>query len=366
MFEVDEKYMARCIQLARCGKGHTRPNPMVGAVVVCGGRIIGEGFHRKAGEAHAEVNAIAAVKDEKLLEDSTLYVSLEPCSHWGKTPPCASLILQKRIPRVVIGCLDPFPEVSGRGVQMLREAGVEVVTGVLEKEARELNKAFMTLHTCKRPYVILKWAQSADGFIDARRGDVSRAPARLSSARSLRMVHRLRSEVGAILVGTRTALLDNPSLTVRLWAGLSPLRVAIDRARRIPPTYRLFDGSVPTLIFTAGELPADGNNLTYVGADFSRPLVPQILAELAGRKIDSLLVEGGAQLLTSFLEAGLWDEARVETAPVCLGSGIEAPVMDGRAGAVATEFIPLEPVWRRGGEAGSFGRLITVYSRRKL
>lgn len=366
MKEVDEKYMARCIQLARCGKGHTRPNPMVGAVVVYDGRIIGEGYHRKAGEAHAEVNAIAAVKDEKLLENSTLYVSLEPCSHWGKTPPCASLILQKKIPRVVVGCLDPFPEVSGRGVGMLREAGVEVVTGVLEKEAWELNKAFMTLHTENRPYIILKWAESADGFIDRRRLDASEAPARLSSPESFRRVHRLRSEVGAIMVGTTTALLDNPSLTVRLWAGLSPLRVTIDRAGRIPAAYHLLDGAVPTLVFTAVEPPMAQKNVDYVQADFSRPLLPQVMAELARRNIDSLLVEGGAQLLTSCLEAGLWDEARVETAPVCLEGGVKAPVIAGRPEAVAREFIPLEPAARNEGEAGAFRRLITIYTRRKL
>lgn len=358
--------MARCIQLARCGKGHTRPNPMVGAVVVYDGRIIGEGYHRKAGEAHAEVNAIAAVKDEKLLENSTLYVSLEPCSHWGKTPPCASLILQKKISRVVVGCLDPFPEVSGRGVGMLREAGVEVVTGVLEKEAWELNKAFMTLHTENRPYIILKWAESADGFIDRRGGGASEAPARLSSPESFRRVHRLRSEVGAIMVGTTTALLDNPSLTVRLWAGLSPLRVTIDRAGRIPAAYHLLDGAVPTLVFTAVEPPMAHKNVDYVQADFSCPLLPQVMAELARRNIDSLLVEGGAQLLTSCLEAGLWDEARVETAPVCLEGGVKAPVIAGRPEAVAREFIPLEPAARNEGEAGAFRRLITIYTRRKL
>lgn len=366
MIEVEEKYMARCLQLARCGRGHTRPNPMVGAVVVSGGQIIGEGFHRRGGEAHAEVNAIAAVKEEKLLENATLYVSLEPCSHWGKTPPCASLILQKRIPRVVVGCLDPFPEVSGRGVRMLREAGVEVVTGVLEKEAWELNKAFMTLQTEGRPYVILKWAESADGFIDRNRTDVSEAPARLSSPQTLRRVHKLRSEVGAIMVGTRTALLDNPSLTVRHWAGLSPLRVTIDRAGCIPASYHLFDGSVPTLIFTANKACADRPNVTYVQADFSRPVLPQVMAQLAARKIDSLLVEGGAQLLNSFLEAGLWDEARVETAPICLKTGVRAPTMKGDFIPATKEFIPLESGRQGPGSAGAFRRMLTVYTRRKL
>lgn len=187
---VEEKYMARCIELARGGEGNTAPNPMVGAVIVHKGKIIGEGFHRKCGEAHAEVNAVASVRDEALLRDSTIYVSLEPCSHYGKTPPCAELIIKKGIPRVVVGTLDPFPEVSGRGVRMLREAGVEVVTGVLEEEARTLNPAFMTFQIRKRPYVYLKWAQSADGFMDVRREDATESPVLLSSAETLRRVHR--------------------------------------------------------------------------------------------------------------------------------------------------------------------------------
>ena len=201
---VEEKYMARCIELARGGEGNTAPNPMVGAVIVHKGKIIGEGFHRKCGEAHAEVNAVASVRDEALLRDSTIYVSLEPCSHYGKTPPCAELIIRKGIPRVVVGTLDPFPEVSGRGVRMLREAGIEVVTGVLEEEARALNPAFMTFQIRKRPYVYLKWAQSADGFMDIRREDASVPSVLLSSAETLRRVHRLRSEVAAIMVGTQS------------------------------------------------------------------------------------------------------------------------------------------------------------------
>ena len=245
MVEVEEKYMARCIELAKGGRGNVSPNPMVGAVVVHKGRIIGEGFHRKCGEAHAEVNAIASVKDESLLKDSTIYVSLEPCSHYGKTPPCAELIIRKGIPRVVVGCLDPFPEVSGRGVRMLREAGVEVVTDVMEEEARALNKAFMTLQTKGRPYIILKWAQSEDGFIDRLRMDV---------LEPVTVVHKLRSEVAAIMVGTRTALLDNPSLNVRHWSGNSPVRVVLDRRLVIPDSYRLLDGSLRTLIFTEKEV----------------------------------------------------------------------------------------------------------------
>lgn len=331
---VEEKYMARCIELARGGAGHTAPNPMVGAVIVHKGKIIGEGFHRKCGEAHAEVNAVASVRDEALLRDSTIYVSLEPCSHYGKTPPCAELIIKKGIPRVVVGTLDPFPEVSGRGVRMLREAGIEVVTGVLEEEARALNPAFMTFQMRKRPYIYLKWAQSADGFLDVRREDASEPPVRLSSAETLRRVHRLRSEVAAILVGTRTALLDNPSLTVRHWTGRSPVRVVLDRMLKLPADAHLLDGTVRTLVFTALEAESRPN-VEYVRIDFGQEVLPQVLHYLAGQQLNSLMVEGGARLLAGFLDAGLWDEAWVETAPVVLGAGVKAPAVPGVL--VATE-----------------------------
>jgi riboflavin biosynthesis protein ribD len=325
---VEEKYMARCIELARGGEGNTAPNPMVGAVIVHKGKIIGEGFHRKCGEAHAEVNAVASVRDEALLRDSTIYVSLEPCSHYGKTPPCAELIIRKGIPRVVVGTLDPFPEVSGRGVRMLREAGIEVVTGVLEEEVRALNPAFMTFQIRKRPYVYLKWAQSADGFMDIRREDASVPSVLLSSAETLRRVHRLRSEVEAIMVGTRTALLDNPSLTVRHWAGRSPVRVVLDRTLKLPVGSHLLDGAVPTLVFTAVEVESRPN-VEYVQIDFGQEVLSQVLQYLYGQNLNSLMVEGGAELLESFLDAGLWDEAWVETAPVVLGAGVKAPAVPG-------------------------------------
>ena len=312
MIEVEEKYMARCIELAKGGRGNVSPNPMVGAVVVHKGRIIGEGFHRKCGEAHAEVNAIASVKDESLLKDSTIYVSLEPCSHYGKTPPCAELIIRKGIPRVVVGCLDPFPEVSGRGVRMLREAGVEVVTGVMEEEARALNKAFMTLQMKGRPYIILKWAQSEDGFIDRLRTDVSEPVTVLSSPETSRLVHKLRSEVAAIMVVTRS--------------GNSPVRVVLDRRLVIPDSYRLLNGFSRTLIFTEKEV-ENRENMEYIRIDFEGPVIRQVLDHLAARKLDSLLVEGGAQLINSFVEADVWDEARVETAPVRLYQGVHAPML---------------------------------------
>lgn len=324
MVEVDNKYMARCILLARSGAGNVAPNPMVGAVIVHQGRIIGEGYHRKYGEAHAEVNAIASVDDESLLKEATIYVSLEPCSHYGKTPPCAELIIKKQIPRVVIGCLDPFPEVSGRGVRMLREAGVEVVTGVMEKEARELNRAFMTFQEKQRPYIYLKWAQSVDGYMDRARTDPKQPAVVLSSPETMRRVHRLRANVAAIMVGTQTALLDNPSLTVRHWVGRSPVRVVLDRSLRIPAHYHLLDGTVKTLVFTA-ERAAGRDNVEYVTIDFSQPVLPQVLHELYLRKLNSLMVEGGATLLRHFLQEGLWDEAWVETAPVNLCTGVKAP-----------------------------------------
>ncbi|MDR0744109.1 MAG: bifunctional diaminohydroxyphosphoribosylaminopyrimidine deaminase/5-amino-6-(5-phosphoribosylamino)uracil reductase RibD [Tannerella sp.] len=308
---VSEKYMSRCLELAKNGRGNVAPNPMVGAVIVRNDRIIGEGYHCCYGEAHAEVNAIASVDDEQLLRDATMYVNLEPCSHYGKTPPCAELIIQKGIPRVVIAGPDPFPEVAGRGVKMLRAAGVEVVTGVMENEALELNRFFMTVYKKHRPYIILKWAQSEDGFIDRIRKDQTEAPVLLSTPVTRLMVHKLRSEVQAIMVGTNTAILDNPSLTVRYWAGHSPLRVTIDRNQRIPKSAHLLDGKHPTLVY--GE-PGD-NSIHFLR---------NIMEELCKRNIQSLLVEGGAQLHRSFLEAGLWDEIIVETSPVRLGTGVPA------------------------------------------
>lgn len=297
--------MQRCIQLAQFGEAGAPPNPLVGAVIVCRGRIIGEGYHRRCGGPHAEVNAIRSVSDQSLLRQSTLYVSLEPCAHYGKTPPCADLIIEKGIPRVVVGCIDPFAKVCGLGIRKLREAGVEVAVGALEDECRRLNRRFFTFHEKQRPWVTLKWAQSRDGFIDRLRRD-DEASAQLSTPFTQMLVHRLRARSQAILVGTQTALRDNPSLTNRLWPGGQPLRLVIDRRGILPPTLRLFDDSAPTHVYPTG-------NLT------------EILSDLHQRGIQSLLVEGGALLLRSFLEQGLWDEARVETAAISLGRGVRAP-----------------------------------------
>ena len=321
---IDEKYMRRCIQLARNGICHAAPNPMVGAVIVRDGKIIGEGYHVRCGEGHAEVNAIASVKDESLLKNATIYVSLEPCSHYGKTPPCADLIIRKGIPRVVVGCVDPFSLVAGRGIQKLRDAGIEVTVGVLEKECRELIRAFVTFNLKKRPYITLKWAQSADGFLDIRREDGNAV--RLSTPLSTLAVHKMRAEQKAILVGRRTALLDNPSLTVREWYGQNPLRLVIDRQLTLPPHLHLFDGSTPTLVFTEKEKAAT-QNLTYVTLDFGQNILPQIMQVLYEQKIQTLLVEGGSQTLQAFLGQGLWDEAFIEHARVPLHDGIPAPLL---------------------------------------
>lgn len=321
---VDEKYMRRAMELALNGRGAVKSNPMVGAVIVHNDRIIGEGFHCEYGKAHAEVNAVNSVKDETLLPDSTMYVTLEPCSHYGKTPPCAELIIRKQIPRVVIGSLDPYPEVAGRGVEMLRNAGVEVVTGVLEGELYELNRPFITAHMRQRPYVILKWAQSADGFIDKIRTDASTPAVVLSPPDSMRLVHKLRAEVSAIMIGTRTAILDNPSLTVRHWVGESPVRVVLDRALTIPSNYNILDGSVPTLVFTAKKA-EKRQHVEYITIDFEKEVLLQVLHHLYKRKLISLLVEGGSMLHNQFLKEGLWDEIRMEKTAGLLHEGVHAP-----------------------------------------
>ena len=330
--------MSRCLELAAHGKGFVAPNPMVGAVIVSDGMIIGEGYHRCFGEAHAEVNAIASVKDEALLRRSTLYVNLEPCSHNGKTSPCAELIIRKRIPRVVIACSDPYPEVAGRGIEMLRNAGVEVTVGVMERDAMELNRFFMTAHRRHRPYIILKWAQSEDRFIDRCRKDVSEKPTKLSTPITRMMVHQLRSEVQAIMVGTNTAVMDDPSLMVRHWSGKSPVRVLIDRHLRVPHDYRLFDGRQLTLVFTsydakAGAKPGfqDQINVKYLKMDDACFQLKDLATLLYENDIHSLLVEGGARLHRSFFEENLWDEAIIETVSIQLGKGVKSatlPVSD--------------------------------------
>lgn len=318
----EEKYMRRCIQLAQNGRCCASPNPMVGAVIVCDGHIIGEGYHIRCGGAHAEVNAIRSVKDQSLLQRSTLYVSLEPCSHYGKTPPCADLIIEKQIPKIVIGCRDPFPEVAGRGIQKLKNAGREVIVGLLEKECKQLIRRFVTYNILKRPYIILKWAESSDRFLDYHRTDGK--PVILSSPLTSMLVHKMRAEADAIMVGRRTAQLDNPSLTVRNWFGKHPTRVVLDRELSLPKDFHLFDGSVPTLVFTQKER-INTPNIIYLPINYHKDILPQILEKLYQQKIQSLLVEGGSKLLQSFVDAGLWDEIVIERCPIELKSGVKAP-----------------------------------------
>ena len=321
---TDEKYIRRCIELASNGLCNAAPNPMVGAVIVHNGKIIGEGYHARCGEGHAEVNAIRSVKDESLLKESTIYVSLEPCSHYGKTPPCADLIISKGIPRVVVGCIDPFSQVSGRGIKKLRDAGIEVTVGVLEDECKNLIRRFVTFNTRKRPYITLKWAESADGFIDIIRENGS--PVVLSTLITSMYVHKQRAEHKAILVGRKTALLDNPSLTTRNWYGANPLRLVIDRTLSLSSNLKLFDHSTPTLVFTEKEKAAE-ENLEYITLDFSKDILPQILTVLYEKKIQSLLVEGGTTLLQSFIDSCLWDEMFVEHSEKVLGEGVKSPVI---------------------------------------
>lgn len=322
----DEMYMKQCLQLAEKGRGHTAPNPLVGCVVVHQGKVIGEGFHERLGGPHAEVNAIRSVIRKELLKDSTLYVNLEPCCHMGKTPPCCDLIIEHKIPRVVIGTIDPNPLVNWKGAERLAAGGCHVVTGVLEKECQALNIRFFTYFEKKRPYIILKWAQSADGFIDAERSSPSQGPAQISNAESKKLLHKWRSEEQAILVGTNTALLDNPMLTVREWEGRNPLRLVTDKWLRIPKHYHLLDKSTPTVVYT-GSSTESTVNLEYVRINFDAGIVNHILTDLYTRGIQSLMVEGGEKLLTRFIEQNLWDEARVFVSHKKLGKGVAAPVL---------------------------------------
>jgi diaminohydroxyphosphoribosylaminopyrimidine deaminase/5-amino-6-(5-phosphoribosylamino)uracil reductase len=300
--------MHRCLELALLGAGHTSPNPMVGAVLIYEGRVIGEGYHQQYGQAHAEVNCLASVREEDrpFIEQSTLYVSLEPCAHHGKTPPCANLIIEKKIPSVVVGCRDPFPQVNGKGIERLLAAGVKVDLGMLEKECIRLNKRFFTFHLLHRPYFLLKWAQSANGRISA--GHDNRVS--ISNEYTNKLVHKWRSEEAAILVGTRTALWDDPALTVRLWNGPNPVRLVIDQELRLPESLRVFDRQVRTIIFNRLRH-EEQENLLYYQLTEDGSLIHQLSVALFHLKIQSVLVEGGAALIQSFIDEEYWDEARV-------------------------------------------------------
>lgn len=327
----DEKYMRRCLQLAANGRGSVAPNPMVGAVVVHNNKIIGEGYHREYGKAHAEVNAINSVKDKSLLPQSVIYVSLEPCSHYGKTPPCSQLIIDSKIPKVVIASLDPYFKVSGRGVNMLKDAGIEVQIGVLEAEALELNKTFFMAQKENRPYVFLKWAQTKDGYIDkAREAGCAAVPTPISNRKTRILVHKIRSEVASIMIATNTVVNDNPSLTTRYWNGRNPIRIILDRTNRIPSEYQVLNDVVETIVFTEkAEVVNNKNKTEYIEIPFDQKMIPSLLKELHKRKINSVLVEGGSSLLQSFIKEKAWDEAFIEVADKLFEDGVKAPEIDG-------------------------------------
>ena len=315
--------MLRCLQLAQMGAGNVAPNPMVGAVLVHNDIIIGEGYHQQFGGPHAEVECIESVKRENkgLIPEATMYVSLEPCAHFGKTPPCADLLIHENIKKVVIGARDPFSKVAGKGIEKLEKSGAEVVVGVLEEACQQLNKHFFTFNTHHRPFITLKWAQTADCKI--ANGNFSRL--HISNARSARLVHRLRSEHMSILVGTNTALFDNPELTTRYWPGKSPTRLVVDKLLRLPASLHLFDGQHPTIVFN--QLKHQQHyNLSYYQLSTDSSIVHQIVQALYTLKINSMLVEGGTQLLQSFIDEGLWDEAIVITNEnLTVNSGLSAP-----------------------------------------
>ena len=318
--------MQRCLDLASLGFGNVAPNPMVGAVLVHDNKIIGEGFHQQYGQAHAEVNCINSVKKhhQHLIEKSTLYVSLEPCNHFGKTPPCSDLIVAQKISKVVIACTDPFEKVNGSGIKKLSDSGVEVITGILEKEAIALNKRFFTFHQQKRPYIILKWAQSENQCISAFQGK----PIKITNALTDILVHKWRSEESAIMVGTNTVLLDNPSLTTRNWIGKNPIRIYIDRNLKVEQTAKILDQSVPTIIFNQHINKIEGEN-DFIQINFEREIIPQINELLFQKNIQSVIIEGGAKLLQTFIDTGVWDEARIITnQTMCIENGIASPNFD--------------------------------------
>lgn len=321
----DEKYMARCLQIARLGEELVAPNPMVGAVIVHNGKIIGEGFHRVFGGAHAEPNAVMSVQAQELLSQSTLYVSLEPCSHYGKTPPCAELIVRKKMARVVVGTLDPNPQVAGRGITMLRNAGIEVKVGVLENECYELNKRFFELHRNRKPYITIKWAQTSDGFIDTVRENKNQTVTVISNRITKQLVHQLRSQNMAIMVGTNTALLDNPTLRTTRWKGKNPLRITVDKTCRLTSDLHLLNDGEPTLVFSEKEKYPFPTIATVIKIDFNKNIWEQISAELYQRNIHSLIIEGGTQLIESAFKHDFWDEMQVEISHNTLGSGVRAP-----------------------------------------
>ena len=325
--KVQEKYIKRCIELAKNGLGTTYPNPLVGCVIVFENTIIGEGWHKKSGASHAEVIAIESVQNKELLSSSTLYVSLEPCSHFGKTPPCADLILKYKIPNVVIGTVDPNSKVAGKGIQKLKDSGVNVTFGILEKEGNELNKRFFTFHRKNRPYIILKWAESADGFISPK-NKTEQKPVWISNEYSRQLAHKWRSEEQAILVGTQTIIDDNPSLTVRDWVGKNPIRVVIDKENAIDLSSNVFDNQAKTIVFSNKEVTSNSDKIQTIKIDFDTNSTQEIVKKLYNNNIQSSIIEGGRKTLQSFIDANLWDEARIFIGEINLKEGTKAPELN--------------------------------------
>ncbi len=319
----DQLFMMRALELARLGIGQVSPNPRVGCVVVHDGKIIGEGWHKKYGEAHAEVNAINDVKDPSLLKESTVYVTLEPCSHFGKTPPCADLLIRHQVKKVVIANVDSNPLVGGKGIEKLKAAGIEVGVGVLEKEAHELNIRFFTTIEKQRPYIILKWAHTADGFISRTNYDSKW----ISNEYSRQLVHQWRTEEDAVLVGTKTAAHDNPKLNVRDWTGRNPVRIVIDRFLRLNKNLHLFDGTQKTICYNVMKH-EEHPNLSLIRLDEDN-FIANLIHDLHKQKIQSVIIEGGAQTLSFFIDSGLWDEARIFESPRTFGAGIKSPGIGG-------------------------------------
>jgi diaminohydroxyphosphoribosylaminopyrimidine deaminase / 5-amino-6-(5-phosphoribosylamino)uracil reductase len=319
----DELFMQRAMELAVLGRGNVSPNPLVGCVIVHENKIIGEGWHKKFGEAHAEVNALESVKNKSLLPESTVFVTLEPCSHFGKTPPCVDLLIEHKVKKVMIANLDTHPKVSGEGIKKLREAGIDVITGILDKPGRELNKRFFTQAEKHRPYILLKWAQTADGFM-ARENYESKW---ISNEFARQLVHKWRSEEDAVLVGTKTAFHDNPQLNVRNWTGRNPVRVVIDRFLKLSEKLHVFDRTQKTIVYNIMKHEAHANLLLIrlEEDDF----LHQMMNDLLRHNIQSMMVEGGTQTLQFFIDAGLWDEARVFVSKRSFGKGIGAPRITG-------------------------------------
>ncbi|MBT3209216.1 MAG: bifunctional diaminohydroxyphosphoribosylaminopyrimidine deaminase/5-amino-6-(5-phosphoribosylamino)uracil reductase RibD [Bacteroidetes bacterium] len=325
-----EKYIKRCLQLAKLGIGNIAPNPMVGSVIVYKDKIIGEGYHQNYGEAHAEVNAINSVKDKSLLSESTIYVNLEPCSHFGKTPPCADFIIENKIPNVVIGSVDSSSKVCGKGISKLKNAGINACVGILEDECRNLNRRFFIFNEKKRPFVIIKFAKTTDGFIDIDRENITNTrPAWITNEISRTLVHKWRAEESSIMAGTETILKDNPNLNIRSWTGKNPTRLILDKQNRLSKSSNVFDQNQATIIFSKKGNESK-NNLEYIKIDDDFENLRTILSELYNRNIQSIIVEGGSKLINSFVQQNLWDEARIFIGNQFFHKGIKAPEIEGK------------------------------------